>query len=151
LVGRFGVFAVIKPMASTQPVNTTIAPALTQREQLLAAAIAEQVATLLHDNKPRVRIVDAATLAAELGVSRDFVYAHASELGGQRLGGGPRGRLRFDLAQALAAWASRPPRAQPSGSPTPIRPRRRKQPGNDAKLLPIRGGATATDGHDGRP
>jgi len=135
----------------TQPVRTTIAPALTQREQLLAAAIAEQVAVLLHDNKLSIRMVDAATLAAELGVSRDFVYAHASELGGQRLGAGPRGRLRFDLAQALAAWASRPPRTEPSGPPTPIRAQRRRQPGGDGKLLPIRGGATATDGHEGRP
>src|ERR1700730_15452276 len=125
-------------MASTQPVNTTIAPALTQLEQLLAAAIAEQVAALLHDDKPRIRMVDATTLAAELGVSRDFVYAHASELGGQRLGGGPRGRLRFDLAQALTAWASRPQCAEPSEPPAPIRARRRRQPGGDAKLLPIR-------------
>jgi hypothetical protein len=41
------------------------------------------------------RYVDAATLAAELGVERDWVYTHAEELGALRLGG-PRGRLRFD-------------------------------------------------------
>ncbi|HWC49526.1 MAG TPA: hypothetical protein VG448_11645 [Solirubrobacterales bacterium] len=41
------------------------------------------------------RYVDAATLAAELSVERDWVYAHADELGALRLGG-PNGRLRFD-------------------------------------------------------
>jgi hypothetical protein len=41
-------------------------------------------------------LVDAATLAELLGVERNWVYAHAKQLGGIRLGG-PRGRLRFDL------------------------------------------------------
>jgi hypothetical protein len=43
-------------------------------------------------------LVDAATLARALGVDRSWVYAHAQELGGIRLGG-PQGRLRFDLAR----------------------------------------------------
>jgi len=46
---------------------------------------------------PAARLVDAATLARMLGVKRDWVYAHAGQLGAVRLGG-PRGRLRFDLA-----------------------------------------------------
>jgi hypothetical protein len=51
----------------------------------------------------RGRLVDAAVVADALGISRDCVYAHAAELGGKRIGEGPRGRLRFDLDQALAA------------------------------------------------
>lgn len=43
-------------------------------------------------------LVDAATLAQALGVDRRWVYAHAKQLGGIRLGG-PQGRLRFDLAR----------------------------------------------------
>jgi hypothetical protein len=43
-------------------------------------------------------LLDAAALARMLGVERAWVYAHAKQLGGIRLGG-PRGRLRFDLAQ----------------------------------------------------
>jgi hypothetical protein len=43
-----------------------------------------------------VRLVDAATVARTLGVTRDWVYLHANELGAIRLGG-KRGRLRFDL------------------------------------------------------
>jgi hypothetical protein len=45
---------------------------------------------------PSVRLVDAATVAQMFGVERDWVYAHAAELGAIRLGG-ERGRLRFDL------------------------------------------------------
>jgi hypothetical protein len=60
--------------------------------------IARRVVDLLReDDRPDAgRYVDAATLAAELGVERDWVYAHADELGALRLGG-PNGRLRFDL------------------------------------------------------
>ncbi len=43
-------------------------------------------------------LVDAAMVARTLGVDRNWVYAHAKQLGGVRLGG-PQGRLRFDLAQ----------------------------------------------------
>jgi hypothetical protein len=72
----------------------------------------ERIADLLAEYVPHVRraaptrgtLVDASTVADALGVSRDCVYAHAGELGGKRIGNGPRGRLRFDLDHALAAW-----------------------------------------------
>jgi hypothetical protein len=51
----------------------------------------------------RAPLVDAGTLAAELGVSRGYVYEHADELGALRLGNGPRARLRFDPLAARAA------------------------------------------------
>jgi hypothetical protein len=57
--------------------------------------IAVRVAELLEEDST-TRFVDAAVVARKLDVDRDWVYAHASELGGVRLGG-PRGRLRFDL------------------------------------------------------
>jgi hypothetical protein len=126
----------------------TVAPTLTQRERLLAAAIAEHLAELLHD-RPRVRLVDAATLATALGVSRDFVYAHASELGGERIGSGPQGRLRFDLDRALAACASNPARKEPPQPPTTSSKRRRKPTSGATRLLPIRGAATTLDGSVG--
>jgi len=40
-------------------------------------------------------LVDAASVAEHLGVSRDYVYEHADDLGARRLGSGPRARLRF--------------------------------------------------------
>lgn len=42
-------------------------------------------------------MLSAAEVAEHLGVDRGWVYEHAAELGAQRLGDGPRGRLRFPL------------------------------------------------------
>jgi hypothetical protein len=88
-------------------------------------SIAARVAELLREQmpSPASRLADAAEVARELGVDRDWVYAHAEELGGARLGG-ERGRLRFDLARIRrdlacpAGTRSRPaairrPRRQP--------------------------------------
>jgi hypothetical protein len=64
-------------------------------------AIARRVAELIDSAltaAPAVRYVDAAKVARALGVERDWVYAHARELGAVRLGG-PQGRLRFDLRE----------------------------------------------------
>jgi hypothetical protein len=66
-------------------------------------AIARRVAELIAERpgEPAARLVDAAHVAALLGVERDWVYAHADQLGAIRLGG-PKGRLRFDLATVTA-------------------------------------------------
>jgi hypothetical protein len=69
-------------------------------------AVARRVVELIgSDGNSRVkrRLVDAATLAVELGVERSWVYAHRCELGGMQLGTGPKPRLRFDLATAREA------------------------------------------------
>lgn len=60
-------------------------------------------------------LIDASALAIELGVSRDFIYEHATELGAIRLGNGPKARLRFDpvaAREALACYGSRPSQAE---------------------------------------
>jgi hypothetical protein len=93
---------------------------------------------------PTQRLVDAQTVARALGVSRDCVYAHAAELGGQRIGDGPRGRLRFDLDRALEAWTSRPHSEESQEPETPAVPRRsaqrsRKRMGSGPALLPVKG------------
>jgi hypothetical protein len=49
------------------------------------------------------RLVDATTLATELGVTRSWVYEHRDELGAVRLGAGPKPRLRFDIETASQA------------------------------------------------
>jgi hypothetical protein len=85
----------------------TSGPQLTPREALLVEAIAHRVVEVLGTPPARHGLVDAATVAAALGVSRHCVYAHADELGGQRIGDGPRGRLRFDLVTALEGWMHR--------------------------------------------
>lgn len=90
------------------------------------------------------RLVDARAVAHAIGISRDAVYAHAEQLGGHRVGDGPRGRLRFDLDRALAAWTSRSSSKESHQPKTPTTtgssPRRRRQGmGSSPDLLPIRG------------
>ena len=88
-------------------------------------AIAQRVAELLRDPTPApVRYVDARCVGEVLGVDREWVYAHARQLGAVRLGG-PHGRLRFDLQHVRQALADKPvtePKpAQPSGRRRPLR------------------------------
>jgi hypothetical protein len=100
-------------------------------------AVAHRVAELLADTQPpAARLVDAATLAGILGVSRATIYDRAAELGVIRIGDGPRGRLRFDRERAVAAWRD----PEPAPEPAPRPPRGRTRP-RGAELLPIRGRA----------
>ena len=102
--------------------------------------------TAQHDDQATAerRLVDAQTLAGILGCSRDCVYAHAAELGGQRIGDGPRGRLRFDTRRALEAWTSRSCSEESQKPKMPASPRvsarrDRKRMGSGPDLLPIKG------------
>jgi predicted DNA-binding transcriptional regulator AlpA len=75
--------------------------------------------------------LDAQEVARRLGVSREWVYEHAEELGASRIGTGPRPRLRF------------PPQVldSPGGNPTsPQAATRSTNPrGKTAGLIPIHG------------
>jgi hypothetical protein len=97
-------------------------------------AIAQRVVLLLRDEQqaePAARLVDVAGLASLLGVDRSWVYAHAKELHAIRLGG-PRGRIRFDLAVVLRSLNAERPR------PTQVRRRRgTKLMQLGGELLPI--------------
>jgi len=78
-------------------------------------------------------LVDAATLADHLGISRDTVYRHADELGVIRIGG----RLRFDLERASTpAGESAAQTGTTAPVPTAMTPTR--APRSVAPLLPIR-------------
>lgn len=96
--------------------------------------IAARVAELLRPDAPPVpaRLADAATVARLLGVDRDWVYAHARELGAIRLGG-PHGRLRFDLRHIEHRLAGPGPSAAPSAH---RRKSRIRPPASDVDLLP---------------
>ncbi len=63
-------------------------------------AVARRVVDLLTGTEA-AGLVDAAELARRLGVSRDWVYRHADELGAVHVGDGKRARLRFDPAASL--------------------------------------------------
>lgn len=76
----------------------------------IADAIAQKIVEIVRDRSATFGLVDARELAEQLGVSIDYVYAHATQLGAMRLGSGPKARIRFDLdraRQALEAPARR--------------------------------------------
>jgi hypothetical protein len=109
--------------------------------------IAQRVAQLLHHEPPDEdrpaeaarRLMDASQLARHLGLTRAWVYEHASELGAIRIGTGPRARLRFDLNTAVAALDAHHPRESPSVPRPPRAPSTRPRPKSPAApLLPIR-------------
>jgi hypothetical protein len=98
-------------------------------------AVAREIVDLLNDRAPARPYVDTATLAALLGCSEDWVRGHAAELRAVRLGDGPKGALRFDVASVEEALERRrldkadPPRRQTRPGP-PRRPR-------NVRLLPL--------------
>lgn len=106
--------------------------------------VAQRVAELLRAAPPvsPPKMVSAAELARAMGVSRDWCYRHAAELGAVRIGDGEKARLRFDLDATVASWVACPSskRAQEEEAPAkrPVsRRRKRRSAGTGAPLLPI--------------
>lgn len=98
-------------------------------------AVAERVVELLRDGSMGSQLVDTAEVARRFSLSRDYVYAHADELGAVRLGSGPRARLRFDptkVAEVLRSSSE----AESGPKRAAARPVRR---GRGVTLLPVRG------------
>ncbi|MGZ6622995.1 MAG: hypothetical protein ACXVHD_25625 [Solirubrobacteraceae bacterium] len=79
--------------------------------EAIVEAIARKVVEIVDARSTTFGLVDARELAEELGVSIDYVYAHAAELGAMRLGSGPKARMRFDLDGARQALEARTRRA----------------------------------------
>lgn len=85
-------------------------PKLDAHSQIEAAwvgieAVALRVVELMRNGTVPAhgQLVDAATLAAQLGVTRSWIYEHRDELGVVRLGTGTKPRLRFDVETARQA------------------------------------------------
>jgi hypothetical protein len=79
-------------------------------------AVARRTVELLRGDQPAAfALVDARELAAVLGVSIDYVYGHATQLGAVRLGSGRRARIRFDVDMARTALDES--RRRPPGRP----------------------------------
>jgi hypothetical protein len=79
--------------------------------EAIAEATARKLLEIIATPPTTFGLVGARELAEGLGVSLDYVYAHATELGAMRLGSGPKARIRFDLdraRQALEARTRRP-------------------------------------------
>ena len=94
----------------------------------LAELVAERVVAKLDQ---RQQLVDAGTLAALAGVSRDWVYQRRHELGCVPLGTGAKPRLRFDRDLALERISELQGQRKP---------RARRKPGatSSTPLLPLK-------------
>jgi hypothetical protein len=113
-------------------------------------AIARAVAEILRQDGPPAtgELLTAADVAQRFGVTRQWAYQHAGQLGALRLGDGPKARLRFDPAKVTAALdacsLSRQPQEPQTRSVKPNRrPRARRSIGTEVELLPIRGTSNA--------
>jgi predicted DNA-binding transcriptional regulator AlpA len=118
-------------MARSQPFEFD--PAAFQKiADRLSTVVAARVIEILNDQgfspqPPRqTEWLDALEVARRLGVSREWVYEHAEELGAARLGSGRRPRLRFPERSL-----GRPPaESAPVPQPAPV-------PARTAGLIPI--------------
>jgi hypothetical protein len=96
----------------------------------LSDAIAKRVVAAFREGsvqpvRTSMAWLDAQQVARQLGVSRDWVYEHADELGASRIGAGPRPRIRFPadvvdsrrgkLTSCEAASGPTKPRSRPNG------------------------------------
>jgi len=106
-------------------------------------AVASRVVEMLRSQSVDTdrELVDVAEAARRFGVSRDWVYGNADQLGAIRLGDGPKARLRFDVQEVEQRLAKSKRVESPSASTRPVRSRRRKTR-ESVELLPIRGGST---------
>ena len=89
------------------------------------------------------RVIDAAQVAELLGRDRQWVYAHAGELGAFRYGDGPKARIGFDLL-TVEQWKRE---RQIRNTSAPRRRDRRRSKGigvGTARLIPydVPGSAT---------
>jgi hypothetical protein len=82
-------------------------------------------------------LVDTATAAKLLGTGTEYVRERAAELGGQKLGNGPKARWRFDPAKLEHSDPNNSSRSA-QATKTPVGRARRKQPRSGA-LLEVQG------------
>jgi hypothetical protein len=90
--------------------------------EALADVLAERGLVIPASPASPARVLDAAQVADLLGRDRQWVYAHAGELGAFRYGDGPKARIGFDLVTVEQWKRDRQIRSQ---SPPPRRHRRR--------------------------
>lgn len=115
-------------MSTHQPDEPEQLPLDAAAIETLAARVAELLANRLPPQQPPPsppgRLLSAAEVSTWWGVSRGWVYQHATALGAMRIGQGERPRLRFD-PDRVAEHLNRPPTNPPPAAPQPRRRVRR--------------------------
>jgi hypothetical protein len=111
-------------MQQPSPYLASGAPVLPDADlRRLARFIAKELEAL-HGLQPA--LLTAADVAKQYGLSRGWVYKHARDLGGQRMGTGPKARLRFRSHEVQARLSELQPsedkthRPGPSGARQPV-------------------------------
>ena len=111
-------------MKHPSPYVASGTPLLVDEElRRLARFIANEL-EVLHHLQPSA--LTAAEVAKRYGLSRAWVYKHARDLGGQRMGTGPKARLRFRSHEVQARLSElqvsedETPRPGPSGARQPV-------------------------------
>jgi hypothetical protein len=110
-----------------------------------AERIARRVVEILREGGD-APMLDATEVARRTGRSREWVYRHAEELGGRRLGDGPRPRLAFDpscVERAFAGLASRRTEGRDSAPAKGSRRRLLRKKAGEDEFLPVRGSRPA--------
>jgi hypothetical protein len=103
--------------------------------EALADVLAERGLVMPASSASPARVLDAAHVAELLGRDRQWVYAHAGELGAFRYGDGPKARMGFDLV-AVERWKRQ---RQIRDTSPPRRRERRRSNGLEvgaARLIP---------------
>lgn len=102
----------------------------------------ERQAIASAESTEAIELLDAKAVARRFGVSREFIYSHASDLGGVRLGNGERPRWRFPATNVAAFFAAQEQvsTAEQVVAPPklPTRSRTRSRGDDGGQLLPIK-------------
>jgi hypothetical protein len=113
---------------------------MAETARLVVQMLKDEGLVVAPNPRQRVEWVTADVVAQDLGVTRDWVYAHKTQLGGEALtpiGPGRKPRWRFDRQRARAALSPTTPTSVEPSLPAPRR-RRARPPATGADLLPIR-------------
>lgn len=105
--------------------------------EVLVDVLAERGVLVAAQATPQARVLDATQVGEMLGRDRQWVYAHADELGAFRFGDGPRARLGFDHAR-VEAWKRE---RQACRTPSTIRKSSRRAaaaPAGQRRVKPVR-------------
>jgi hypothetical protein len=93
-------------MQQSSPLLANGAPVIPDAKlRRLARFIAQELEALYGLQPP---LLTAADVAKQYGLSRGWVYKHAHELGGQRMGNRPKARLRFRARDVQARLGELP-------------------------------------------
>jgi hypothetical protein len=114
--------------------------------QRIAELLAERLAPKPSATQRSGRLLSAREVSEWWGVSRGWVYEHASELGAVRIGEGERPRLRFD-PDLVSERLDRPPSTRPAAPQAARRAPRSPRIRRDPRRLAFRGDPELSSSH----